>query len=133
VVGAPATLADLDRLDLIGCECDTLNQRVLATCGSRLKASDIAFKTDSLQGRHGAIRAGVGMGPAFVDLLRDDSDVVRILPHLQSEIPLWTALVDGEGAGERLRRLRDAIDRHFEGVGARPGEPRQDSENGEEP
>jgi DNA-binding transcriptional LysR family regulator len=129
-VGAPATPADLDRLDLIGCACDALNQRVLSTCGSRLKASDIAFKTDSLLGRQGAIRAGVGMGPAFVDIMRDDPDVIRVLPHLQSELPLWTALVDGAGAGERPRRLREAIDRHFEGLGAEPGEPRQAAPSG---
>lgn len=87
--GVPRSAADLAGFSLIGAESDEVSRVVLAVLGLPLQPSDLGFRTDSMVGQIGAIRAGVGIGAAYAPLVKADRDLVRVLPNIAARLPLW--------------------------------------------
>lgn len=108
--GMPKTLADLNRLRMIGFDRLPVPVAQLERAAVSLKREMFSLRTDNDLAQLAAIRAGYGVGAAQVGIARRDPDLVRVLPKAFA-VPLETWLVMHEDlrASPRIRRVFDAL------------------------
>lgn len=108
-VGAPATLADLARYDVIGYDAETPALRAMATRLLPLDRQGFALRTDSNLAQLAAIRAGFGIGICQVAVARRDPALVRVLPDITQPLPLWIVMHEDLKTSARYRVVFDAL------------------------
>jgi DNA-binding transcriptional LysR family regulator len=114
--GRPKTLAELNRLRLIGYDRTSIPKEVTdqaAVFGSR---ENFSLRTDSDLAQLAAIRAGYGVGACQIGIARRDPDLERVLPKAFS-MPLETWLVMHEdlSSSPRVRTLFDHLAKGLKG------------------
>ncbi len=108
--GAPAEVADLDRLDVIGFDRETPALRALAGRFPWLRRERFGFRADSDLAQLAAIRAGFGIGPCQAGLAARDPDLVRVLPReFAIDLPVWLVMHEDLRASPRCRAVFDLL------------------------
>jgi DNA-binding transcriptional LysR family regulator len=108
--GVPATMEDLAGHRLIGHDRETAYVRLMAKRFPVLAGTRYSFKADNNLAQLAAIRAGLGIGLCQVGLVRDNPDLVRLLPD-RFELPLetWVAMHEDMKSSPRCRATFDAL------------------------
>lgn len=108
--GMPESLRALAEHDLIGPDTPTPFVRAVL---AKLPVADLnafALRSDSDVVHLAAIRAGVGIGVAQVELARCDPCLVRVLPdEFSHELPLWVVMHEDLRTSPRCRAVFDAL------------------------
>jgi len=107
--GTPSTLADLAAHDLIGYDAETPALRAMIKRLTPLDRQRFAFRADSNLAQLAAIRAGFGIGICQVGVARRDPALVRILPEIALQLPLWIVMHEDLKTSARFRMVFDAI------------------------
>ena len=101
--GLPRTVADLTRGHaLIGRDRDRTFVAALAAAGLPLKRKDFALRTDSDVAQLAAVRAGAGIGVCQVPLAAGPPPLVRVLPKIAFELPIWVVTHEDLRAARRV-------------------------------
>ena len=70
----------------------------------------LRVRSDNVQVRHGAIRAGLGVGPMVIGLAERDPGLVRILPDkVVMTLPAWIVAHDDLHRSPRMRSVFDQL------------------------
>lgn len=78
--------------------------------GVSIDPARLRVRSDSIQVRNGAIRAGLGVGPMVIGLAQDDPGLVRILPDkVVMTLPAWIVAHDDLHRSPRMRFVFDAL------------------------
>jgi DNA-binding transcriptional LysR family regulator len=108
--GVPGSLEDLAGHDLIGPDTPTPFVRAVLAKLPTADLTSFALRSDSDVVHLAAIRAGVGIGVAQVELARRDLALVRVLPDgFAHELPLWVAMHEDLRTSPRCRIVFDAL------------------------
>lgn len=108
--GVPRSPADLLRGHaLIGKDRDVSFFAPLAAVGLSLKRRDFALRTDSDLAYLAAIRAGLGIGVCQVPLAAGPPRLVRLLPKLSLELPVWVATHENLRTARRVSIVFDHL------------------------
>jgi DNA-binding transcriptional LysR family regulator len=108
--GMPSGLDELARHRVIGFDRELAYTRSMAKRLPFMADVQFTFRADSNLAQLAAIRAGMGIGLCQVFLVRDDPDIVRVLPE-QFELPLqtWVAMHEDLKSSPRCRATFDAL------------------------
>lgn len=108
--GVPTELKELARHRVIGYDRELAYTRTMAKRMPFLADLKFTFRADSNIAQLAAIRAGMGIGLCQVALVRDDPDIVRVLPE-KFEFPLhtWVAMHEDLKSSPRCRAAFDAL------------------------
>lgn len=93
--GTPAKVDELDGHALIGFDQETAFTRAITRQYPWLSRERFTLRTDSDIAAIAALRAGCGIGACQVNLVRDDSNLVRVLPEITFELDTWLAMHEG--------------------------------------
>ena len=108
--GVPRVPADLLQHELIGNDRVQDISRGFAAMGHPVDAEQFALRTDDLMAYWAAVRAGLGIGFVAAFLLRDDPDVVAVLPELPlPAVPVWLAVHREIRTSRRIRTVIDFL------------------------
>ena len=112
--GVPQLPVDLLEHELVG------NDRVqdinhgFAAMGHPVGAEQFAVRTDDLMAYWAAVRAGLGIGFVAAFLLRDDPDVVPVLPEMPlPAVPVWLVVHREIRTSRRIRTVFDFLAREM--------------------
>jgi DNA-binding transcriptional LysR family regulator len=109
--GTPATLAELERHQLIGFDRESAFIREMQARGFPLGRGMFSLRTDSDLAQLASLRAGCGIGVCQLPL-GARSGLVRLLPGaLDWKLPVWLAMHGDLRANRRCRLLFDALGR----------------------
>lgn len=114
--GTPAEPLDLlaQQHTLLGNDQTLDIQRGFAAMGHTVGAEHFALRTDDLMAYWAAVRAGLGIGFVAAYLLREDADVVQILPELKTPtLPVWLVVHREIRASRRIRAVYDFLAREL--------------------
>ena len=112
--GVPQVPADLLQHELIGNDRVQDIGRGFAAMGHPVEAEQFALRTDDLMAYWAAVRAGLGIGFVAAYLLRDDPDVVAVLPELAiPAAPLWLVVHREIRTSRRIRAVIDFLAREL--------------------
>lgn len=108
--GLPTGLEDLAQHRVIGFDRELAYTRSMAKRLPFMADLHFSFRADSNLAQLAAIRAGMGIGLCQVFLVRDDPDIVRVLPE-RFELPLhtWVAMHEDLKSSPRCRATFDAL------------------------
>lgn len=108
--GVPRVPADLLQHELIGNDRVQDISRGFAAMGHPVDAEQFALRTDDLMAYWAAVRAGLGIGFVAAFLLRDDPDVVAVLPEMPlPAVPVWLAVHREIRTSRRIRTVIDFL------------------------
>jgi DNA-binding transcriptional LysR family regulator len=108
--GRPATPADLAGHDIIGEDRAKSVDTALARLGLAPAPTDFSLRTDNYLAHLSAIRHGLGIGGAQVNLLAPDPDVERVLPDIVlARLPFWVAMHSEVRQSATIRVVYDAL------------------------
>jgi DNA-binding transcriptional LysR family regulator len=108
--GMPATRQALAGHDMIGFDQETPALRAYVKRYPEFERSGFAFRADSDLAQLAAIRAGFGIGACQVGFVRDDPDIVRVLPdEVRIMLDMWIVMHEGRRASARYRAVFDAL------------------------
>lgn len=111
--GVPATLDELGRHACIGFDRNALLGRALAALHPALAPERCAFRCDSMLAQLEALRAGIGVGVAQLEIARRDPNLVEVLADVESPAPrgleMWVAMHQDARAGGPERAVFDAL------------------------
>ena len=108
--GAPETLVELLRTDLIGFDRDDTIRRGLIAAGAPKGALRFAFRSDSHEVCWQMVRAGFGCGFITAVIAASDANIVRLLPTAPvPSLPIWLTVHREVRSSKRLRLVYDAI------------------------
>ncbi|HWD27940.1 MAG TPA: LysR family transcriptional regulator [Rhizomicrobium sp.] len=107
--GVPATQAQLSAHDLIGYDRETPAMRTLTAQYPMMDRTTFALRTDSSLAQFAAIRAGFGIGMCQVGLAARAGDLVRVLPEVAFDYPLWVVMHEDLKTSARYRAVFDAL------------------------
>ena len=94
-------VADSDGADLL---------EAAQAAGVHIDPARLRVRSDSIQVRHGAIRAGLGVGPMVIGLAEGDPGLVRVLPEkVVMTLPAWIVAHDDLHRSPRMRFVFDAL------------------------
>lgn len=99
---APTKLAELPGHGLVGPDRSQVMLAGLAPLG--LSPRDFTLRTDSTLGQLAAVRAGVGIGICQLPLATRPP-LVRVLPKLRFELPVWVVAHEDQRRTRRVQRL----------------------------
>jgi DNA-binding transcriptional LysR family regulator len=112
--GTPATLAELERHQLVGFDRETAFIREVLRKGLPLNRGMFSLRTDSDLAQLASLRAGCGLGLCQVPLGRRYG-LERVLPGaLRWKLPVWLAMHGDLRANRRCRLVFDALARGLE-------------------
>jgi DNA-binding transcriptional LysR family regulator len=111
--GVPATLEDLRSMAVIGSNTPAAGLDVLRDLGLDIEPDAFVFRTESQYAQLAAIRAGAGIGAIQVPLAIQDPAMVRILPHLKTDVERWLVTHDDLLFDRRVRIVHDLIAVHL--------------------
>lgn len=112
-VGVPATLDDLAHHATIGFDRNAQLGRALAAIHPALAPERCALRCDSMLAQLEALRAGVGVGVAQIEIARRDANLVEVLGDaespMQRSLEVWVAMHQDARAGGPERAVFDAL------------------------
>lgn len=112
--GTPTQPADLLGHQLIGSDRDQDIRRGFAAMGYPVGPEQFALRTDDLMAYWSALRAGLGIGFVASYLLREDADVVEVLPGLAiPPLPAWLVVHREVRTSRRIRAVYDWLAREL--------------------
>ena len=112
--GAPQEPSDLLQHELVGNDREQVISRSFAAMGYPVGAEQFALRTDELMAYWAAVRAGLGIGFVAAYLLRDDADVVAVLPDLLlPALPVWLVVHREIRSSRRIRAVVDFLAREL--------------------
>ena len=112
--GVPQVPADLLQHELIGNDRVQDISRGFAAMGHPVDAEQFALRTDDLMAYWAAVRAGLGIGFVAAFLLRDDPDVMAVLPEMPlPAVPVWLAVHREIRTSRRIRTIFDFLARQM--------------------
>jgi DNA-binding transcriptional LysR family regulator len=108
--GAPETLGELLRKDLIGFDRDDALRKGLTAAGAPKGALRFAFRSDSHEVCWQMVRAGFGCGFIPTVIATTDNNMVRLLPSAPvPSLPIWLTVHREVRSSKRLRIVYDAL------------------------
>jgi DNA-binding transcriptional LysR family regulator len=108
--GAPESLVELLRRELIGFDRDDSIRKGLIAAGAQKGALRFAFRSDSHEVCWQMVRAGFGCGFITAIIAASDSNIVRLLPTAPvPSLPVWLTVHREVRSNKRLRVVYDAI------------------------
>ncbi len=112
--GTPQQPADLLQHALIGNDREQAIVRGFAAMGYPVGPEQFAFRTDDLMAYWAAVRAGLGIGFVAAYLLREDADVLPVLPELPlPKAPVWLVVHREIRSSRRMRAVVDFLAREL--------------------
>ena len=111
--GAPTSLDDLKRFDLIGSSEATATPRVLRAMGFNPTPRNFAIRIENQSGQLNAVRAGAGIGVGLVRLAARHPELMRILPEIDVPRPAWICTHEDLRQASAIRVVLDAIVAHL--------------------
>ena len=112
--GVPQSPSDLLEHELVGNDRVQEINRGFAAMGHPVGAEQFALRTDDLMAYWAAVRAGLGIGFVAAYLLRDDPDVVAVLPALVlPAAPVWLVVHREIRSSRRIRVAMDFLAREL--------------------
>lgn len=112
--GVPQVPADLLQHELIGNDRVQDIGRGFAAMGHPVEAEQFALRTDDLMAYWAAVRAGLGIGFVAAYLLRDDPDVVAVMPDMAlPAVPAWLVVHREIRSNRRIRAVMDFLAREL--------------------
>lgn len=112
--GVPKEPSDLLAHDLVGNDRVQDIYRGFAAMGHPVGPEQFALRTDDLIAYWAAVRAGLGIGFVAAYLLRNDLDVVAVLPELPlSPPPVWLVVHREIRTSRRIRAVFDFLAREL--------------------
>lgn len=106
---APTGPAQLREHALVGADRDRSLIRGLASLGVEVTPRDFAFRADDQVAQLAALRAGLGIGPCQVPLAERDPPLVRVLPRVAFELPIFVVTHEDLRAVRRVRAVFDHL------------------------
>ncbi len=106
--GTPATASQLADHALIGFDRDTAPPFGEAL-GVELNRDQFLYRCDSHIGQLAALRAGAGIGLCQTPLAKLDERLVRILPAVSFELPVWVVMHEDQRGSRRIRAVFDHL------------------------
>ncbi|WP_298212967.1 LysR family transcriptional regulator [Acidovorax sp.] len=108
--GAPQQPPDLLQHELIGSDRNEAIAQGFAAMGYPVSRQHFALRTDDLIAHWEAVRAGLGIGFVARYLLRQDPEVVPVLPMLPlPELPIWLTVHREIRTSRRIRAVYDFL------------------------
>lgn len=112
--GAPQQPADLLLHDLVGNDKVQEIYHGFAAMGHPVGPEQFALRTDDLIAYWAAVRAGLGIGFVASYLLRNDPDLVPVLPDLpMPSLPVWLVVHREIRTSRRIRAVFDFLAREL--------------------
>ena len=112
--GMPREPLDLLEHELVGDDRTGDIERGFAAMGQRLDPARFALRTDDLMAYWAAVRAGMGIGFVACYLLREDPDVIPLLPQLPlPTLPVWLVVHRDIRSVRRIRAVYDFLAREL--------------------
>lgn len=112
--GRPARVADLEGHDAIGDDRARRVDTVLMELGLDLTQIQFSLRTDNYLAQLSAIRAGLGIGGAQVNIMREFEEVERVLPELTlARLPMWVVMHAEVRKSAPIRAVYDAVVGHL--------------------
>ncbi len=112
--GTPLMPADLLDHELVGNDRVEDIRRGFAVMGYAVGPEQFSLRTDDLMAYWAAIRAGLGIGFVAAYLLREDADVMRVLPDLGiPPLPAWLVVHREIRSSRRIRTVYDFLAREL--------------------
>ena len=112
--GVPQKPEDLLQHDLVGNDRVQEISRGFAAMGHPVGAEQFALRTDDLMAYWAAVRAGLGIGFVAGYLLRDDHNVMQVLPNLPlPALPVWLVMHREIRSSRRIRAVVDFLAREL--------------------
>ncbi|MBR0936832.1 LysR family transcriptional regulator [Bradyrhizobium jicamae] len=91
--GEPANLRDLNRHCLVGFDHETSAVRALRRLGLQLKRGDFTLRSDNTLLQLAAIRAGFGIGICQRAVVREDAQLMHLLPkEFSPSLDVWVTM-----------------------------------------
>ena len=117
--GTPQQPEDLLQHDLVGNDRVGDIRQGFAAMGQPVPPEQFGFRTDDLIAYWHAVRAGLGIGFVASYLLKEDPDIVQVLPDLPiPALPVWLVVHREIRSSRRIRAVYDflarELPRHFE-------------------
>jgi DNA-binding transcriptional LysR family regulator len=112
--GVPQQPADLLQHDLVGNDKVQEIYHGFAAMGHPVGPEQFALRTDDLIAYWAAVRAGLGIGFVASYLLRNDPDLVPVLPDLPiPSLPVWLVVHREIRSSRRMRAVLDFLAREL--------------------
>ncbi|MDP3347512.1 MAG: LysR family transcriptional regulator [Hydrogenophaga sp.] len=108
--GTPRVPTDLLAHDLVGNDRNTDILRGFAAMGFPLQREDFAVRTDDLNAYQAAVTSGLGVGFLARYAVRENPELVPLLPMLDiPPLPMWLAVHREIRSNPRIRRVWDFL------------------------
>jgi DNA-binding transcriptional LysR family regulator len=112
--GVPQLPADLLQHELIGNDRVQDINRGFVAMGHPVDAEQFALRTDDLMAYWAAVRAGLGIGFVAAFLLRDDPEIVPVLPGMPlPTVPVWLVVHREIRTSRRIRAVMNFLAREL--------------------
>lgn len=112
--GVPQQAADLLQHELVGNDRVQEISRGFAALGHPVGPEQFALRTDDLIAYWAAVRAGLGIGFVASNLLRNDPQLVPVLPDLPlPSLPVWLVVHREIRTSRRMRAVFDFLAREL--------------------
>jgi len=112
--GTPSAPTDLLDHELIGNDRVEDIRRGFAAMGQPVGPEQFSLRTDDLMAYWAAVRAGLGIGFVAAYLLREDADVIQVLPDLGiPPVPAWLVVHREIRSSRRIRAVYDFLAREL--------------------
>ena len=107
--GMPDSMEALAHHSFVGFDRHTAYVRAMAARYPILSSLRYVFRADSNLAQLAAIRAGLGIGMCQIGLVRDNPDIVRLMPDFQLPLETWVAMHEDLKSSRRCRVVFDAL------------------------
>lgn len=112
--GVPQLPAELLQHELIGNDRVQDINRGFVAMGHLVDAEQFALRTDDLMAYWAAVRAGLGIGFVAAFLLRDDPEIVPVLPGMPlPTVPVWLVVHREIRTSRRIRAVMNFLAREL--------------------
>jgi len=112
--GTPSTPTDLLDHELVGNDRVEDIRRGFSAVGQLVGPEQFSLRTDDLMAYWAAVRAGLGIGFVAAYLLREDADVIQVLPDLGiPPVPAWLVVHRDIRSSRRIRTVYDFLAREL--------------------
>lgn len=108
--GTPHRAEDLLQHDLVGNDRVADIRQGFAAMGHPVPPEKFGFRTDDLIAYWQAVRAGLGIGFVASYLLKEDPDIIQVLPNLPiPALPVWLVVHREIRSSRRIRAVYDFL------------------------
>ena len=107
--GAPANLAELAGLAIVGPLYETRVLNALRVRGLNIPPRDFVLRCESAISQLAAVRDGMGIGMFFCEAVGADPDLVRVLPQVEATIDMFVVMHEDQRQSRAVRAVFDAL------------------------